>query len=540
MNAPLLPTAPFRPADRSGWIYGTTLVALVVLPTLLALRFPPRLGNDAALLSLSWNHLARTGELCRMPVVDAANLAHDTSVPLTWWTPGPVLAIGALSRCGLSWGQSIAFWLGLTSWLQLAGWRRLYRDLGFSPPVVALSLVMMAASWHSLYSYRCFLGGDMFAAAVLPWATLALIRATGAEAARLVVSYGGFMLLGIFFKLSFFITATGIAFGVWLHTALQTDWRNAAGRQRTLRTGLLLSACFCLVGLLVYGVFLRHGTSPADSTPLPLGSGEMLRDLALPVALPFSSLLSFTSLGGRLCDVLGWAHPPTNIGLVAAAAALALVVHVRLWRQSTSPRSRALVAGVSFAYAGAFACLYLRTAAVSYEDRLFAPCGWFLLPALLTWILSARSNTIRAAGLGVFALGAAWGLGSYVFRVRELARADNCSARGYSLWALPSRVEQAVQQVERQTGPHGALFLSPDIEPLLVISRHPAARLANAQHEIRGQTSGSCIVILPPGVVPSAYLAQFKDYTADDWDIRQVEHWSICLAPPMPLPSAPK
>lgn len=506
--------------------YAVTLVVFVLLPTLLSLRWPPNLGHDAQFLSLSWNHFARTGEVSRLPELDSANLAHDVSTPLIWWSPGPALAVGAVTLAGLSWGQALSLWVGLTGWLQLAGWRRLYRALGFSPLVIALSLLAMAASWHTLYSYRRFLGGDVFAAAVLPWGTLLLVQlAERRKPGWMATSFFFTVLVGVFFKLSFFVSAAGVALGATL--AARHEKTARPGRPWLAR-GSLLALGLGSAWLITYFLFLRHGASPADRTSIEFSAEEMFRRAALPVVLPFSSLLAFTSLGGRVCDWLGWAHLSANTALTAAALGLALWAHVRIWRASSSV-PRAMIAGMCLVCAVAFAGLYLRGAAVSFEDRLFAPCGWFLLPALISLFATARHRVLSWTGGSLLALTIIWGVASYALRAREIARERNTSHRGYTLATLPREVECALVRIA--PGAESAiLVLSPEIEALLARPQDRVAILAANPASVRGRTPGYCVVVLPPPVDALTYLARFQDYPAGAWTIERIEGWSICVA----------
>lgn len=519
-------------ADRRGvrdWIYPAIVGLGVLLPTLLSFWFPPRLGNDAATLLFSWNHLVRTGELCRLPVLDAANIAHATSIPLTWWSPGPIWVIGALSRLGLNLGQAISLCVGLAGWMQLAGWRRLYRRLGFSSAVVTTSLVLMAASWHTLYSFRNFLGGEVFAAALLPWIALLLRATASAGAGKVFVSFTAAVLTAVFFKLSFLLSAAGLAAGAWL-AAAETGIRR--DNYRSLLTyALALGAALLAAWAVAHMALLSQGASPADSTPVAFSVADMVRRGLLPLVLPFASLIAFTSFGAKVCDALDIAHLSANTTLVVVAATLAGLLHIALWRRAPSRAARAFVTGVSVVTFAGFALLYLRGAAVSFEDRLFAPCGWFLLPGLVALGWETKGSVARM-GVGAFvALSLAWGIGSYVFRVRELAAAPNTSARGYSLTSLPAAVERAVRQVERDMSIGDALFLSPTLECLLAVEHQRAVKLPpDANIALHGRPPAGLVVVLPPEQPVTPQLARFTDYPAEAWQLRTVAQWNICIA----------
>lgn len=532
------PTAVAARREPRDWIYIATVVVGVLLPTLLSLWFPPRLGNDAATLMASWNHLVRTGETCRLPVLDAADIAHATSLPLTWWSPGPMWVIGALSRCGLGFGQAISLCVGLAGWMQLAGWRRLYRHLGFSPGIVTASLILIAASWHTLYSFRNFLGGEAFAAALLPWVALLLLATAGAGSAKVFVSFTAAVLAAVFFKLSFFLTAAGLAASAWLAAFGSDNTRD--NYRRAVAYGLALGGALFVAWALAQALLLSQGSSPADSASAALDAAGIVRRALLPLVLPFASLVAFTSFGAKLCDALGIAHLSANTALVVAAAVLAAVLHVALWRRAPSRTARAFVVGVSTVYLAGFALLYLRGAAVSFEDRLFASCGWFLLPGLLALGGESKGSSARVAVGAFAALSLTWGVGSYVFRVRELALTANTSARGYSLTTLPAAVEQEVRHADVAMTGRDALFFSPTLECVLAVERHRAVKLPDGNAPLRGRPPGGLVLVLPPELPAAAQLARFTDYSATAWHVRTVAQWNICIATDSRPPSAPQ
>ncbi|HLP26205.1 MAG TPA: hypothetical protein VK477_11035 [Acidobacteriota bacterium] len=508
----------------------------VLLPTLLSLWFPPRLGNDASMLTLSWNHFVRTGAPCSLPELDPANIAADTSIPLSWWSPGPIWLIGALSLGGLNFGQAISLCLAVTGWLQLAGWRRLYCQLGFAPNIAAGSLVLIAGSWHTLYSFRNFLGGDVFAAALLPWIALLLLRSRSVSLPRVFGSFTAALLLAVFFKLSFFITAAGLAAGACI--VAFTEQSKREHHRRALSYGLVLGAALLLAWAIAHALLLRHGGSPADPAPIALEPASALRRALLPLVLPFASLVAFTSSGAKLSDAFGIAHLPENTAMVAVAAALAFTLHVALWRRAPSRMARGFVASVSAVYFLAFATLYLRGSAVSFEDRLFVPCGWFLLPGLLALGWQSQGVMARALGVAFVAIALGWGVGSYVVRVRELARAANFSARGYSLTKLPAVVEREVRIADRELPTDDALFASTSLECLLAVEHNRVAKLSAPDLELHGRPRRGIVVILPPGVPVGPQLARFTDYRSDEWHVRAVAQWNICVTPDSRPPSS--
>ncbi len=522
------PAAPVvgRPAVFGRW-YAATLLVCVLLPALLSLRYPPPLANDAAYLTLSWNHFVRTGEFARLPQPDAANIAIEHAPILTWWTPGPAALIGAGEKLGLTWGHSLSLWLGITAWLQIAGWRRLYTRLGYANNIVTWAVIIGAVGWTRLYSFRHFLGGDMFAAALLPWAGLLLLAAQSRPWWTRLSALAAITLVGVFFKLSFFITAVGLGVGAWLLDLGSLKLSLGEIRRAVVR-GLPLGAGLLLAWVLVQFFFLSRGTaSPGSAQNLAPSLPGLLHAAAMSLVLPLSSIVAFVSLGGKICDVLGWAHLEDNAALLAVAVVVTVVLYAAIARTKPQPPARAFLLGLGAVYFGAFGLLFARGAAVSYEDRLFIPFGLLLLPALLGVLAASPRRWLRVAGALALVAGSLWGAGSYVFRMRELIRHDARSERGYGLFALPPAVDRAVHELDRSTPPGNRLFASPDAEALLAVAQHRIALLdLTAAQKLSGRVD-TLVIILPPHATAPQTLAIFADYPAARWRSRSVDDWTI-------------
>ncbi|MBI3885041.1 MAG: hypothetical protein HY302_04850 [Opitutae bacterium] len=527
MTGPPAALAAGRPALSRHW-YAATLLVCVLLPTLLSLRYPPPLANDAVYLSLSWNHFVRTGEFARLPQPDSANLAVEHAPVLTWWTPGPAVLIGSGEKLGLTWGHSLSLWLGITAWLQIAGWRRLYARLGYSANLVAWAVVIGAVGWTRLYSFRHFLGGDMFAAALLPWAGLLLLGTLRRPWWTRLGVVAAVTLLGVFFKLSFLVTAAGLGVAAWLLDLGRLGFSGGEIRRAVAR-GLPLGAGLVLAWLLLRLLFLSRGVaSPGSAHEMPWSWPGLLHAGAMSFVLPLSSIVAFLSLGGKTCDLLGWAHLEDNAALLAAAVAVAAALYAAIARTNRQTVARAFLLGLGAVYFGAFTFLYARSAAVSYEDRLFIPFGLFLLPALLSALAASSPRWLRLAGALALVAGSLWGGGSYAYRMRELIRHDVRSERGYGLFALPPAVDHAVRELDRRTPAGDSLFASPDPEALLAVTRHRIALLAPAA--LHGKLFGrvaTLVVILPPHAAAPPMLATFVDYPAGRWHSRSVDDWTI-------------
>lgn len=496
-----------------------------VLPALLSLRFPPVLGNDFLIQSLSWNHYLRTDQFSRLPKLDPANIAIDASYVLTWWSPGPALLSGLVAKTGLSTGQSLSLWLGLSALLQIFGWKRLYTKLGFDPNTVAWSVLFLAIGWHSLYSFRQFQGGDIFVYALTPWATLAVLNAAN-RPLRLGIIMGGFTLFGLLLKLSFGITAAAIALSAWLSLPLTS--KDPITRQTTVRSTVALALGFLAAALCIKWGFLDQGpSSPGTVHGVNFTPSALAHAAGMSLILPLSSVFSFMSAGGVLCDVLDWPHLEANPGLILLFVSVTIILYTGLLRNSNR-LYRSILIGFACIHFAAFAYLYVREAAVSYEDRLFRAAGLILLPGMLAAGARLPSFWARTSLALLFISAGCWGVFSYVYRVNQLRQNNNLGGDGYALASTPAHLAQRISEADQKLTPGNNLFCSTSPELLLAVRRNRIGLLEKngVIPEYRG-TVDSLWVILPENEDASSHLAAFKDYAPDHWHKQTMAGWTI-------------
>jgi len=498
------------------------LLAGVALLTVVAFRHPPLLGSDFSAMCDSWDHFRRTGEFNRAANPDPDNIALDRSSFMTWWSPGPQIATGVFEFAGLPIGWGIIFWSSAGMLAELWGYRRLYAALGFDSSTVAWTLVGIAAGWHTLYTFRQFQGGDPFIGALLPWTCIALLYVRR-SAWHAFLTIAALTLAGAYLKLSFLIAGIGLAAALGASALFDVYPEKCRGRRALWQVAALALGIMLAWGVLHWS-FLSRGPTPAT----PYAENVTLRGCAHAAAiafvLPFCSTFGFVSVLGALCDFCGWRHLENNAALLCGAVAACAFAYILLWKATPRGQARMLLVGFGLTYFFAFTGLYSMHAAVSYEDRHFRPLGLFLLPALVAVATRPQLGKLRFGFAAVVAIGGAWGVGSYGFRLTELIQHDDRSMRRYSLRNLPSETERYLAGIDAYLKSGNNLFVSDEPEALLSVRHNRVGRCNGGP--LRGRVD-TLVVILPPQTDPRPKLASFVDYRATCWNSCNVHGWVI-------------
>ncbi len=520
---PIASSAWFPPARVAWWLtLGFVVLALV------ALRYPPRLGLDFGQLLAGWDYFRRTGDFNQQITLNAADIARDQPAFITWWSPGPVVATGVFELAGLPLGIGLAGWLAIAAPLQIWGLKKLYEALGFEPAVTSLSLLAVAVGWHTLYAFRLFAGGDLFAGAVFPWAAYAMIRACRRPLTAIPVS-ALVVFVGSLFKLSLLVAL--LAFGIAL-IAMETEPSESAGPGRWKQMWRIAwpLGLGCAAGAaLLQVVFLSKGVTPASTWPAPHSLDTLMHALGMSLVLPWWSVSSLVSLSGRALDALHLPHLEESSGLLALmVGASAFVYHLAL-HHGASPRVRRLLTAFIVVYVLAFTRFYFTGAAVSYEDRLFRPAGLLLLPALVACALSGASRLARGSCIALLMAGALWGVASYLYNVAELARTDRMSARRYALAEIPVAVEQTLIRIDAALTKGNNLFIVGSTEGELAIRRNRVVSTGwiATTGEFHGRVD-NLLLVLPESLPAEPWLRRFADYAPAGWRQANVAGWNFC------------
>ncbi len=317
---------------------------------------------------------------------DPLNIAHDSSIFLSWWSPGQYLLpyfFKAVLKVTL--GHALVLTIVLCMLIGLAGFYRLFKRLGFSQWIAALSVAFIAGQQFFILPYIFYTGGEVLLFAFAGW-----------------YLYGCFGFKNISWQLLLFIFIAGLvgffakSSFIWIYAAgVACIWINLSASKKNLltwlRNGIVLGIPFILSFALIYVGYLSKGDNPSSN------GGPLLvtpQTFSFPLASPLLSGFSLDELfNGFIYHPDGpvFSFPVTTailIGLAIASLVFAFVVYKKL------PYTNYVLAFIAF-YSVAvvfFVYLYLKQSPISYEGRHFRIVGLLAIPGMI-WLLHRTKIT---------------------------------------------------------------------------------------------------------------------------------------------------
>lgn len=517
--------------------FGAAL-ALHALLSALAWFCPPALNSDSATGFLIWDAWERGGPWNHMVTADPANLQRDVSVFQAWWSPGQYVVVAPWQWLGLSLGHAIALGGLAASALSLWGYWRVFARFGFAPATCGWAVLAIACNWTFTRPYSDYLGGELALFAVLPWLILATQRVLASRSGLLPwVALPALYWTGNMAKNSYIPMAAGLIAGFRGARVWGAPWLTPGKTREVLRwLGWL-----AIGHALLWATYLRLGANPSISTGGASHPAWWLALLQL-ISFPITGLFSLGNLLGRI--FLHPAHPLVGsmaalwpLHLLFAVAAVALAVWVGRREARLRPDYAWLLAGVLGAYVAFFGLLLLVGAAAGWEERMFKPAGFLLLPAIVD---AVRADFARWRGrLVALSLAAAslYGIAAAAHRAHYLHALDNAGRRGVTQHLLSREALRVLHALDAAL-PADALVVAPSPEMALELRRtrvlptHAAmqgvAHIASQPHAGR---VGDLVVIVDQRMRASgqaqALLASFTSYDREAWQVHRFGEWEF-------------
>lgn len=526
-----LPSTKQGPLSRGlGWAAIVIVLAAAFLP-LFQGRF---LNSDMAALLHGWDNAV--GNSLRHPRLDPTDISLVRWTEVSWWPPGPAFLLGSMENLLGSLPLAMACIHGLCLAAQASGWALLLRRRGFEPAYARICVLLGLLSWHSLYSCRIFLAGDVQIWALLPWALL--LFSWGPRS--LWRGFTGAALLcaaGVWFKHSWTVVLAGLLLGQLCWHWLQTPEER---RTKAQLVSLFGGATFgWLFGRLV---LVAAGSSPLLGSGLDLSAAHLFKSACSAVMLPALSVASLGSVQSNILSWFGLNGPGESMLIGACTAVAASLVYLAAWQGWRSPWYRSVLLGLLISHIGAFFVLYSCHSAVSTEDRLTWPCGMVLLPGLVLFV--SRGAGLRLARWGVALLliiTPLWGLASVINWLRVQGLAPQDESRGFrSLAASPAMLGR--MQALYQGLPPGSIVIVPfeDLTLMRVSCRIMASSALPQQGALHGRVPALAVLLREEEVASSLsqISSRFVDMPAQAWCVISLsEGWvcAVCQAEPTPV-----
>ncbi|WP_448700107.1 hypothetical protein ACFGVR_23340 [Mucilaginibacter sp. AW1-3] len=323
---------------------------------------------------------------------DPADIAKNHSDFLSWWSPGQyLLPYFFKSLFKLNTGHAVALTVTLCNILGLAGFYQLFKKLGFTKWIAAISVTFIASQQFFLLAYIIYTGGEVLLFAFAGW-----------------FLYGCFSFKRIGWQLLLFIFVSGLvgffakSSALWMFAAgLACIWINLSSNSKKisewLRNGVTLGIpAAAAVGIIIV-FYLSKGENPSSATA---GWAILPETFSFPLASPLLAGFSLDELFKGLIyhpDGPVFSYGVTILILaVLAFGSLALIITIL---KTIPNKNYALALIVFYVVANVFfSYLYLKQAAISYEGRHFRILGLLAIPGII-WLLSKTRMT-----RGIFAV----------------------------------------------------------------------------------------------------------------------------------------
>ena len=301
-----------------------TLCTLVVILGILLFIAPPSVFPDPANGFLVMRSMEMGGGFNLAITPSQDDISKNTSEFLTWWSPGQYLVPYSFKLLfGVNTGQASALTITLCQLLGIAGFYALFKKIGFTPLIAALSVLFIACQQFFVVPYVFYNGGEILSFAFTGWFLYGCtaLKKTGWQLALFILFAGW---IGFFCKSSvMWVYAAGLLF-IWVKLCSSKtafgDWIKSAiwiGVPAIISTGS------------IYLLFLSKGQNPASTAA---GLKLSLKALCYPLASPLLSGFSIDDISHGLIYHTGKPfftdREATIVLLVIAGLSLWLVLSV--------------------------------------------------------------------------------------------------------------------------------------------------------------------------------------------------------------------
>ncbi len=316
----------------------------------------------------------------------------EQSYFVAWWAPGQwMIPYFLFCVAGISSFQVVQALLIIICLLcSMYGYKKLFEKIGFTPLVIALTLLSIISNqlfyWHTLLFY----GGDLFLLALLPYFALLLIHCGEKFTIGSCVLFFAATLLGLFFKNTFLIIAfSGIFFLFFAPKKI--------GLKQRINSVLPYMIGLLVLFLLLNKSYFSLGETPGSAIDTVGYNGvknSFVGDIAYALGHPIGIFSRLTFIVQKLLH--------NNLFQLLPLA-------LTCWFfASYGKKGQRKYFDLLVWWAGPFSLffmvMYLQDKAISYEMRHFAPFAFLFFPGIIDWILSSRFKKIGMACILCFCL----------------------------------------------------------------------------------------------------------------------------------------
>jgi len=358
---------------------------------------PPGLFSDSVSGFLVMRSMERGAPFNQTFVVDPDDIAVDQPEFTAWWTPGQYVIPMVLGWSGLDLGRSTMVTTALAWLIGLVGFARLWRRLGFSSEVIAISVAVLFSQSYVLGWARFYHGGELLQWAFFPWFVLLALRCRELRGHHLVLLSAG-LTLGAFFKSAFVIAGASV-----MASLLWTEVREKGG---PFRVGAILlgarAAAVVGVALTALWAYTSLGKSPAGGAVWDISRIDF-RESLFAAAGPLNSLFDLGKSYISITESTEWTQPGLGFPLLLVSIFSALLLGVIVRYAGSRREYLHLVVGVYVCMVAFFILAWALDILISFNVRHFRPAGVLLVPGIVALLFRIPARAGRWASLTALA-----------------------------------------------------------------------------------------------------------------------------------------
>ena len=523
-----------KPLPASPWRFAPAFFIPVVIFAHSWLFNPPQLWPDTGFGLLAWRNFVAGGAWNTISEPSSANLSLNVEHVVTWWSPGQYVPLGVLTSLGLPLGTAMLVLALISAWSLTAGLVRLARAMDSPEATLPWVAVAAAGSWHTLFAFDTFAGGEIALIAVFPWLVLLAWRLRD-QPIRQILLLPPLLLAGSFAKHSFGVYALGLLLFLWFEAVRINP--------RSFRTWTVAALAPARVGVL-YAV--GHHLLVPDG-PNPASFDQIHHTVTESLGFAFNGPVLAATGAGRLINYFfmraglfletGWQRYAVVFALLAPVS---ITLHVSL---ALASRPLLRLAGIMALLAGAaLAFLYWRGAFISLDDRHFRPAGVLLLAAVASLTITPRLST-RLLVRALLTLIVIFGVGSALQRRHFTGPMVYPTEQRTAIKRFPPAAQAELKRIDLALAGGDAIIYLPlaELSPLvrrarlIVTDIFYSDGIQRKEGPRRGRVS-SLVLVLPAGFGHDqrgqTLRDSFLDYPATAWSCRTIAGWDFWQTAP--------
>lgn len=452
---------------------------------------------------------------------DQDDISKNTSLYLTWWSPGQYLAPMLFqSAFGMNTGHATALVVLLSGLSGVLSFYYFFKKIGFTPEVSALGIAFIICQQAFILPFVFYNGGEVLLFGFEGWFLYGCVamERPGLKMLLFVLLSGW---LGFLFKSSFiWIFAAGLMC-MWLRLSSIAAKPNM---QKLLINGFWIGVPAVVSLVCIYVFFLSKGINPTSGAS---GVNVSWENFTFPIGSPLLSGFSVDDLAhGLLFHPMGsLLSPVTALVVLVLSAMISLGLIWAIMRYVPKNNYRLFLIVFYTIAVLFFSMAFMRQSNISYESRHFRVIGLLIVPGVI--YLFSRFKPVFKGLLVVICVAIA--TTNYAFLVKCYKFNATVSAHGNSGMAQ-EYIDQPslnyIMQLDKRN--HNAIFaftssdLGLEIKQNRVITLDipPSVATVNYEDYAYDGHAGPLYMVLPAGynaaidTMFTKFFPGYKNFTA--------------------------